>query len=175
MLKDAVLDDTETYRYSLIREWDKALGRVCFMMLNPSTADAVSDDPTIRKCIGFAKYWGYGSIEVVNLFAYRTKNPRELFSYDGDAVGGENDFYIRQAVERSRAVVAAWGAEGRDTARVSKVLSLLEMAYCLGRTKKGYPRHPLYLRYDIQPELYYQSCWASRSPSPELQSDLSAK
>ena len=144
--KSAVIDGV--YRYSLIRQWDEFV-RVVFVMLNPSTADAKKDDPTIRRCILFAQKWGYGGIEVVNLFAYRTTNPKELERVP-DPIGRDNDFYIRQAVNRCGLVVAAWGANPIAIHRAMPVVGLIkteagELLRCLGKTKSGAPRHPLYV------------------------------
>jgi hypothetical protein len=133
------------YRYRLWRRWDRSRPVVVFVMLNPSTADADKDDPTIRRCIGFARAWGYGGIEVVNLFAYRATLPRSLRAVD-DPVGPENGRHIRRAVARADLVVLAWGAH----ARASRLLSL-PRARCLGLTRAGQPRHPLYLRREARP------------------------
>jgi len=147
-----------TYRYALTRAWAHGGpdSSVCFIMLNPSTADAGQDDPTIRRCIGFAKSWGYASLEVVNLFAYRATDPSELGGAT-DPVGPENDRHIRRAVAVARLVVAAWGAEPLAASR-SSVVELLVTAssdiHALALTKNGSPKHPLYLRADLKPALY---------------------
>lgn len=122
-------------------------------MLNPNRADARLDDPTIRRCIAFAQTWGYGSLEVMNLFAYRTANPAELRRVS-DPIGVENDRYLAGLTERIDCLLLAWGNWGRLRARDQAVLPLLSSAqpmYCLGRTKVGQPRHPLYLRRDSWP------------------------
>lgn len=157
MKSSAVIDGTGKYRYSLVREWNTDLPRVLFVMLNGSTADAENDDPTLRRCIGFAKSWGYGSLEVVNLFGYRTTLPSELKQAD-DPVGPDNDKYILEAVNKAKTVIFAWGVHGQHRARDIQVIRMLNargiMAMCLGTTKEGHPRHPLYLRGDTQRELY---------------------
>lgn len=151
------------YRFSLTRTWDESLGKVCWVMLNPSTADQVSDDPTIRKCIGFAKRWRYGSIWVVNLWAMRATNPRELRAAvkryhhgesDFDPSGGAvNDDMISIAVRDARVVVAAWGAHANaiDRDRVALFKHILRSAdrraHCIGTTRDGSPRHPLMVSY----------------------------
>jgi hypothetical protein len=126
-------------------------------MLNGSTADAEKDDPTIRRCIGFAKRWGYGSLEVVNLFGYRTTLPTELKKAP-DPVGPENDQYIAAAAKRARKIIVAWGAHGAFKGRNKEVLDLLcksgFSAECLGTTKDGHPRHPLYISNNTKPGLY---------------------
>jgi hypothetical protein len=115
-------------------------------MLNPSVADETQNDPTIRRCVEFARSWGYGSVEIVNLFAYRTPYPKEL-SKAVEPIGIENDRYLRQASNRSRGLVFAWGNWGYLRDRAQQVCNLLagEEGYCLGLTRIGQPRHPLYL------------------------------
>jgi len=132
------------YRYRLWRRWDRARPVVAFVMLNPSTADARRDDPTIRRCIGFARRWGYGGIEVVNLFAYRSTDPR-LLRRLRDPVGRDNHRHIRRALRKAALVIVGWGAW-----TVRSPLEDLGRARCLGLTSGGQPRHPLYLRRDVQ-------------------------
>jgi hypothetical protein len=152
------------YRYRLTRTWNGALRPAAFIMLNPSVADAERDDPTIRRCVRFAEAWGCGGIVVVNLFAYRATDPKQLFKVfynpatvpgNGDPIGPENDRHIRQAVEQCHPVVAAWGNHGVMMLRDEQVRRLLSdagvSACCLGLTKGGHPRHPLYVRGDVVP------------------------
>lgn len=141
------------YRYRLGRNWSEGWGRpAVFVMLNPSTADAFVDDPTIRRCIGFAKAWGCERLIVVNLYAFRATKPRDLWEAE-DPVGAENDAHIRDAActaaEHDGPLVAAWGANARPD-RVAQVLELpgMDRLQALGVTKNGAPRHPLYLRTD---------------------------
>lgn len=93
MIKDAILSEDRKYRYILSRTWDETKPTVLFIGLNPSTADENEDDPTIRRCIIFAKSWGYGGLIMANLFAFRTTNPQGLYS-EKNPVGSENDYYI---------------------------------------------------------------------------------
>lgn len=134
------------YRYRLNRTWDESRPPVCWVMLNPSTADAETDDPTIRRCMGFARDWGHGGIVVVNLFAWRATDPRKL-CMAGDPVGPENDRHIIDACA-GELVVVAWGTNA-PAARASEVLRLIKdnalMIRHLGKTKGGHPRHPLYV------------------------------
>lgn len=158
MKTSVIIDSTGKYRYSLVREWDQGLPRVLFVMLNPSTADAEKDDPTIRRCIGLAKNWGYGAIEVVNLFALRATSPKELRKVNVPE-GIENDKYISEAVSRAKMVIAAWGVNGTYLSRNADVEVLIGYdcstdLYTLELTKGGHPRHPLYVRGDVQPVLY---------------------
>src|SRR5439155_23971872 len=136
------------YRYSLWRAWSAYHPRIVFILLNPSTADEQRNDPTIRRCIGFARGWEFGSVEVVNLFAYRATDYRELFRVQ-DPIGKENNLFLLQAVERCSTVVVGWGTRGTFLGRDRQVLSLLadiKDVLCLGLTKGGLPRHPLYVR-----------------------------
>lgn len=147
----AIFDVTSLYRYSLWRTWSTGHPRVAFIMLNPSAAGAQHNDPTIRRCISFARAWGFGSLEVVNLFAYRTPDPRAL-SRVANPVGEDNDRFLTQAVTRSHCLVVAWGTKGALLSRDQVVLDLLtgqNCLYCLGMTKDGHPLHPLYVKGDV--------------------------
>ena len=141
------------YRYRLWRRWDPSRPQIAFCMLNPSTADERADDPTIRRCIGFARDWGYGGVEIVNIFALRATDPRELRSAD-DPIGRANDAHVIEVAQRSSAVVIAWGVHGALLARGAAALRLLSpraRLLALGWTRAGEPRHPLYLRRDVRP------------------------
>ena len=125
-------------------------------MLNPSTADATRDDPTIRRCIRFAKSWGHGSLAVVNLFAYRTSSPK-CFLQESDPVGPDNDVQIQAAAHQADCVVCAWGSyvgKSEDLrARAAFVRRMLLgnlPVHCLGVTQDGHPRHPLYVRKEVE-------------------------
>jgi len=148
----AVFDASGLYRYSLWRAWYADHARVGFIMLNPSTADEQRDDPTIRRCIEFARAWQFGSVEAVNLFAYMATDMKELLKVD-DPVGEENDCFIEEAIERCSTVVVGWGTKGTLLGRDRQVLQLLtgkQDVYCLGVTKDGHPRHPLYVKGDTR-------------------------
>ncbi len=145
----AVLSPCGLYRYSLTRNFGTGPRRVLFVMLNPSTADARQDDPTIRRCISFAEGWSFGSLDVVNLFAGRTPRPDVLFLM-GDPVGPENDRHIREAAGRAELIVAAWGADPRAANRAKAVLDgplaeHLSKLHVLRWTAAGAPGHPLYV------------------------------
>jgi hypothetical protein len=148
VIAGATFSRDRRYRYRLWRRWDRTRPLVAFVMLNPSTADARHDDPTIRRCLGFARRWGYGGIEVVNLFAYRATNPTALRKVR-DPVGRGNARHIQSALARAALVVLAWGADTQSSRHVSVV-----RAHCLGLTRAGQPRHPLYLRRDVRPVPY---------------------
>lgn len=156
--KAARISDCGQYRYWLTRLWAED-DSLLFVMLNPSTADASVDDPTIRRCMGFARREEFGGVSVVNLYAYRATNPKALLSVD-DAVGPENDSYLRmilmEQTRRGHPVVAAWGANA-DADRAAEVLNLVPGVNwrCLGTTKSGAPRHPLYVHGE-QPLMRYR-------------------
>ncbi len=149
----ASFDRTRRYRYALLRRFPAGSGRVCFCMLNPSTADARVNDPTVRRCVGYALGWGFEELEVVNIFALRSTDPTAL-TRAADPVGPRNDAAIRRAARRADLVVAAWGAWGSLMGRGDAALALLcreADVHLLGRTRSGQPRHPLYLRADARP------------------------
>ena len=143
------------YRYHLWRSLGRGAGTVTFIMLNPSTADDVKDDPTIRRCLGFAKGWGYQRMDVVNLFAFRTPYPSVLkrASYI-EAVGWGNDDVIQKVASEASLVIAAWGAHGslhqRDDDVVAMLVSTGKLHY-LRFTKAKQPCHPLYLPRTLKP------------------------
>lgn len=153
--KAASLSPCGRYRWSLSRAWDSNLLKpwLGFVMLNPSVADADIDDPTIRRCVGFAKTLGFAGVSVRNLFAVRATDPDALYS-DPDPVGPENDRAILELVGGCPVVVAAWGVHGHVRGRARQVIDLLaargQALHCLGVTKGGHPRHPLYLRADAE-------------------------
>jgi hypothetical protein len=151
MRRSAIFDVTSHYRYSLTRRWDAALPRLGFVMLNPSTADDATDDPTIRRCISFARAWGFGALEVVNLFAYRATDP-EVLRIVTDPLGPNNDYFIGEMVSRSARIVVAWGIHGTLKGRDCAAMSLLGPGlHCLGVTIAGHPRHPLYIGAGVTP------------------------
>lgn len=147
----AVLSPCGRYRYELWRRWAEG-PQVLFVMLNPSTADDKHDDATIRKCISYAKRWGFGGVGVVNLFAFRATDPR-VMKAARDPIGSENDATIRRLAQEAGLIVAAWGAHGTHMGRAAAVLEMLPRAHCLHRTKDGAPGHPLYLPGDAVPHL----------------------
>lgn len=140
----AVLSPCRLYRYELRRQWDPTKPEVAFIGLNPSTADETQDDPTIRKCIGYAKRWGFGGLCMVNLFAYRATDPADMKRYS-DPIGPENDETLRRITSSAGLTIAAWGTEGVHLDRAKAVLPLLHNPHCLRITKAGHPGHPLYI------------------------------
>jgi hypothetical protein len=153
------------YRYTLWRRWDFARPSVLFIMLNPSTADADHDDPTIRRCIGFADRWGAGGIRVVNLYPWRATNPRDLpkgLEVFGELPEGHerNAHAIRAAAADAGRIIAAWGAHpGPWPSQPMVVMGALRgrLVEALALTKDGSPRHPLYVRGDVQPIIYSEA------------------
>ena len=153
--KGADLSPCGRYRYSLRRRWFTASVRgrnrhVCWIMLNPSTADSDTDDATIRRCVGYSFRWGFASLEVVNLFAWRATDPRDL-RRARDPVGNGNNVSISTAALTADLVVCAWGVFGYFMDRGATVQSMLQdygiKLNALGHTKGGQPRHPLRLAY----------------------------
>ena len=167
--RSAEISDCGRYRWWLRRSWNApqlplesqpqpSKGSCCFVMLNPSTADGAQDDPTIQRCIAFADSWGYTSLTVRNLFAWRATDPRELFKAES-VTGGERGNVELLAACTGDLLIAAWGA-GAPFGRDKEVLALWANhfpcvpIYCLGKTKHGHPRHPLYVRGDAVPVLF---------------------
>lgn len=147
--REAVFSLDRVHRYRLYRWWAPGPS-ILFVMLNPSTADDRVEDPTIRRCMGFSRRWGYGSLEIGNLFALRSTDPNAL-RVASDPVGPENDEWLARMAGRADQVVAAWRAWGGAAvaARATAVLPLLgRTVLCLGLTLGGRPRHPLYVAGD---------------------------
>ena len=143
----AEFSDDRAYRYLLGRRVSKSKRRLLFVMLNPGTADETHNDPTIRRCIGFAERWDFGMLEVANLFAYRTSYVAEL-RHAEDPIGPGNDLWINRALASADRVVLAWGNHGSYMGRshqVMRFISGLTRPYHLGLNKTGEPKHPLYL------------------------------
>jgi hypothetical protein len=160
MERGAVISECEQYRYQLWRIWDRRKPLVCFVMLNPSTADANTDDPTIRRLIGFAGSWGYGDFCVGNLFAYRATQRADMKRYHAP-IGPWNHDHLQAMVERCSLLVAAWGTDGSHLNRNRDVLAMFSEWHCIRRTEKGAPEHPLYLPGDLKPIRY-----ESQEPTP---------
>lgn len=157
MYRSAIMSQCGKYRYALERVWNnnrwKSKGLVNWIMLNPSTADGREDDPTIRRCMSFAKDWGYGGIIVTNLFAFRATNPRDL-GKDMKAIGVDNDLYLSSIAYNSEIVICAWGAwaPAQDrAAQVRQELGSNHDLHVLALTKHGAPVHPLYQPKNLRP------------------------
>lgn len=151
----ALLSCCGRYRYSLGRLWDASRPQLMVVMLNPSTADGTVNDATIVRLMTRAQRSGYGSLVVVNLYAYRATNPKELMSA-ADPVGSENDAIIWSTALSADSIWVAWGAFLMVARRRDAVLELLKdrELWCLGRAAGGEPRHPLFVGRDVVPEIY---------------------
>jgi hypothetical protein len=165
----AVLSRDRFYRYRLWRSWGSGERIVAFIMLNPSTADENVDDPTIRKCIGFAKRWEFDRLDVVNLFAWRATKPKDLLS-SPNAVGPDNEQHVTEVIYHAERVVLAWGSHAPLRNWISNeivrpqwsVIRTLAKAGTFGRNLDGAPKHPLMLAYDtpFQPVRELERAWA---------------
>ncbi|WP_108260829.1 DUF1643 domain-containing protein [Mangrovicoccus ximenensis] len=151
----AVYSPCERYRYTLTRVWDPAGQKVTFVMLNPSTATEVQNDPTVERCERRARTLGYGAFRVTNIFAWRDTDPKAMRAA-AEPVGPENDAAIAEACRWADRVVCAWGTHGAFLDRGPAVEKLIRATgitpYHLGLSKAGHPKHPLYLPYAQQPE-----------------------
>ena len=154
MERTARISGDGIYRYDLTRHWGPSVSVCTFIMLNPSTADANQDDPTIRRCMGFARRWGHGGLRVVNLYAFRATRPIELQNAI-DPMGPENPGYLENAVLWSDVLIAAWGAHPIGVPHEARRVLFAAKLLCLGVTKHGHCRHPLYVRADVTPQPFY--------------------
>lgn len=177
MTRETVFSKCRRYRYTLWREWgdvrsmfapdphfDYLPGRpnqyIQFIGLNPSTADEKIDDPTVRRCINYAKRWGFGAMCMTNLFAWRATDLKEMKKVERPISAAEdepygNDFWLRTISSGASMVIAAWGKDGNHLGRGEEVAGKIEcVLHCLGVNKDGSPAHPLYLKNDAQPEVW---------------------
>ncbi len=156
--REAVFSDCRKYRYSLSQIWDEDKEPLYWLMLNPSTADEVKNDPTVERCERRARMWGYGGSVVLNIFAYRATDPKNMRTQK-DPVGPDNDAWIRKLARRSQelVVVGGWGEHGSHMARGQAVLDIFKQANgrinALKINASGHPAHPLYIAYDKTPFL----------------------
>lgn len=152
MISSAIFDASRTYRYRLSRVWNDSLSADGFIMLNPSTADEFQDDATIRKCVGFAQRWGYGGVEVGNLYAMCSSDPSALIRASAP-VGSENDQHLCELASSVSRVVVAWGNGPDPLSRAAIVPSVLHTSgvpvFCLGFTSMGRPKHPGRIAYSV--------------------------
>lgn len=153
----AIYSDCERYRYALTRTWDPQGGKVLFVMLNPSTATEVQNDPTVERCERRARALGFGAFCVTNIFAWRDTDPRKMRAAS-DPVGPQNDETILDFAKWSDMIVCAWGTHGAHLNRGAQVARLLHTTdqplYHLGLSKAGHPKHPLYIAYSEQPQIW---------------------
>ena len=151
--KTAIISDDLKYRYVLTRVFDEKLPMIAFVGLNPSTADAEDDDPTINKCIRYCKSWGYGGFYMVNLFAFRSPYPETLF-IENDPIGPKNDNHLIEVFSKVSKVICCWGNTGTYRGRNVDVLKNINDPYCLSINGSGEPTHPLFIKSDLKPIFY---------------------
>jgi len=146
MKTNALFSSDRKYRYVLTRQWDETLPVLVYVLLNPSTADETTNDPTISRCIDIARYNGFGGISVMNLFAYRATEPCDL-KKGCDPVGPDNDRFLKE-ISNDQKIVVAWGNHGSFMDRSQKVLKVLEgkNLWCVAKNASGEPKHPLYVK-----------------------------
>lgn len=150
MNRNTLFSECRRYRYTLWREWDFTLSAKNYLMvigLNPSTADETLDDPTIRKCIGFARRSGFGALCMTNLFAFRATDPREM-KKAYDPIGPGNDEALAACAGGTGSILAAWGTHGSHMERAAQVAEMFPDLICLGVNSDGSPKHPLYVSYE---------------------------
>lgn len=150
MEKKAIISKDKIYRYKLSRTWDSTKPTILFIGLNPSIANENVDDPTITRCINFAKDWGYGTLLMANLFAFRSTYPKNIYLID-DPIGKDNDHYLLECVIQSDLIVACWGNNGTYMNREKVITELVPNLYCLQKNKNGTPHHPLRPPRNIHP------------------------
>ncbi len=150
--KWAVFSPCRRWRYELWRQWSS--DPFCmFIGLNPSTADENLDDPTVRRCIRYARDWGYGALCMTNIFAWRDTDPKKMKA-QADPIGKENNHTLSYRAGQAGIVIAAWGTHGAHLGRHDAVRELLPQLHALKITKDGFPNHPLYLPLDAKPILF---------------------
>ena len=150
LFSNAFFSKDRKHRYALWRVWNNKLPKVLFIGLNPSTADEVKDDPTIRRCINYAKDWGYGGYIMGNIFAYRSTDPKNL-KITNDPIGIDNNSWLIKLHSEASLTIGAWGNHGKYLDRGEEVSNLIDNLYCLRITKEGHPSHPLYLPGNLKP------------------------
>ncbi|MDB4111255.1 DUF1643 domain-containing protein [Yoonia sp.] len=153
----ATYSDCERYRYALTRTWNERGKRVLFVMLNPSKATEVQNDPTVERCERRARALGFGAFQVTNIFAWRDTDPFKMRKAT-DPIGPENDATILAGVGWADQVIAAWGTHGVHLERGTRMAAMLHATgkpiFTLGLSKHGHPKHPLYISYSQQPILW---------------------
>ncbi len=155
----AILSECNQYRYVLTRTINQQPEVAVFIMLNPSTADAKKDDPTIRRCVEFTRRWGCGKLIVINLFAYRATSPQTLKIID-NPIGNDNQHWVEEVVKKHpERIVCAWGNDGIYMEQDLKMMGWLKnhgvQPQALKISKQGQPHHPLYVPYDVSPLPYF--------------------
>lgn len=160
MIKTANFSKDRKHRYALYRIWDSSKGSAMFIGLNPSTADETTNDPTVRRCIRFAKDWGYGGMIMSNIFAYRATQPKDMKAAS-DPIGPKNDEWLVKLSGEASIIVGAWGNHGSFMGRGDDVIKLISNIHYLKLNKSGSPSHPLYLPASLKPKPMVQYATAS--------------
>ncbi len=154
--REAVFSPCRTWRYRLAQIWDESKGPLYWLMLNPSTADELKNDPTVERCERRARMWGYGGSVVYNIFAFRATDPKDMRAAS-DPIGPENDKWIKElaAMSNDVTVIGGWGEHGKHMERGKTVRDIFAKAggrlYALKTNASGNPAHPLYIGYDKKP------------------------
>lgn len=147
----AVFSPDRVYRYTLWRTWLGGNGQYLMVIgLNPSTADEITNDPTVFRCMDFAQRWGFSALCMTNLFAFRATDPF-VMKFHPSPIGEQNDEYLLQVSRKAGLILAAWGNHGNHLQRDRAVIQMIPNLYCLRKTKAGYPQHPLYLPKTTKP------------------------
>jgi len=157
---NAIFSPSRKYRYTLFRRWSEGSRIAAFIGLNPSTADETKNDPTVTRCVNYAKRWEYDGVWMLNAFAFRSTNPKLLY-VEEDPIGPENDFWIDLITKdkNTKIVLCCWGTHGNHLNRGKEIFKRLpkDKATCLNTTKDGHPGHPLYLKSSLQPQSFLYS------------------
>jgi hypothetical protein len=157
---NAIFSECSKYRYTLSRIWDEDEPICVFIGLNPSTADIQYNDPTLNRCMRSAMDWGFGSLIMLNIFAYRSTDPKGLYTQE-DPIGKYNNKYLIEIVSKADIIIAAWGTHGEYLNRgnnVIEMLSSIKKLHCLDINKNGTPKHPLYISKNNKPFIYRDKC-----------------
>ena len=151
---DTIFLEDKVHRYVLTREWDLDKPSIMFIALNPSIGRTKKlTTPTIRRCIGFARQWGFGKLFVANLFSFRATFPKDLFN-SHNPVGNKNDYWLKKLAKDVDKIVLAYGNRGKFKNRHDEILKIIDDPYCIKKLKTGMPPHPLYLKYTKKPVKY---------------------
>ena len=153
----ATYSDCENYRYTLTRTWGEQGKHALFIMLNPSKATEVQNDPTVERCERRARALGFAAFTVTNIFAYRATDPRVMRA-QADPTGPDNGAAILNAAKTADTIICAWGTHGEHLNRGPEMEAVLRAQpkplHHLGLSKAGHPKHPLYISYSVQPEIW---------------------
>ena len=150
---NAIFSPCRKYRYALWRIWDEKKPIAMFIGLNPSKANEKENDPTINRCISFAKSWNFGGLYMTNLFAYCTSSPSIIKSIH-DPIGKDNDMWLKIIQKKTSIIMVAWGNQGRYLNRSKKIIKLFSKLKCIKKNRTGEPSHPLYLKSNLKPKNY---------------------